>query len=111
MGFQHPEQQAHKLAGMRAAAESPKTPEHLRPHIEKRLAESDWTVVSERDGEDWKVMHEKDALPEKGERIRLRNGIEGKVMFVWPRMNIVRLRTDQGKKISIGFRQLKGATR
>lgn len=35
MGFQHPHQQAHKLAGMAAAAASRNTPSHLKPHLEK----------------------------------------------------------------------------
>src|SRR5271165_5377891 len=38
MGFQHPQQREHMMQGVRAAAKSPKTPLHLRPHLQNRLA-------------------------------------------------------------------------
>lgn len=35
--FGDPKQNQHMMAGVKKAAASPKTPEHLRPHLEKRL--------------------------------------------------------------------------
>ena len=38
MGFQHPQHHEHMMKGVRAAAKSPKTPSHLKPHLKNRLA-------------------------------------------------------------------------
>jgi hypothetical protein len=45
MGFQHAKQEDHKLAGMKAAAQSAKTPDHLRSHLSHLAA--GWKIVSE----------------------------------------------------------------
>jgi len=37
MAFGDPFQNAHMQAGIQAAAKSPKTPAHLKPHLQKRL--------------------------------------------------------------------------
>ena len=40
MSFSHPSQHQHKLDGMAKAAKSPKTPAHLRAHLQKRVQEA-----------------------------------------------------------------------
>jgi len=35
--FGHPSQHAHMVSGVQKALASPKTPKHLRPHLEKRM--------------------------------------------------------------------------
>lgn len=37
MGFQHPEQFGHMMKGVKAAVKSPRTPAHLKPHLQKRM--------------------------------------------------------------------------
>jgi hypothetical protein len=44
MGFQHPEQEKHKLDGMARAARSPKTPDHLRGHLARRVGDTTMRV-------------------------------------------------------------------
>jgi len=48
--FGHPSQDRHKLQGMAKAAASPKTPAHLRPHIQKRLQEASMAVRNQTSG-------------------------------------------------------------
>jgi hypothetical protein len=38
MMFGHPSQHSHMMSGVQAALKSSKTPKHLRPHLEKRMA-------------------------------------------------------------------------
>jgi len=37
MGFQHPQQFGHMMKGVKAAVKSPRTPAHLKPHLQNRL--------------------------------------------------------------------------
>jgi hypothetical protein len=46
MSFSHPSQHQHKLAGMAKAAASPKTPEHLRAHLQKRVQEGNQMKIN-----------------------------------------------------------------
>jgi len=38
MGFQHPRQRQHMMKGVAAAMKSPRTPKHLKPHLQSRLS-------------------------------------------------------------------------
>lgn len=94
MGFQHPQQRAHKLAGMLAAARSPKTPAHLKPHLEKHAAkEPEWKILSEED-DDWTPVKEENNAPEKGARVKLKNGKSGEVIYSHPKLPILRVKLD-----------------
>lgn len=50
MGFQHPHQEQHKLAGKLAAAQSKRTPAQLRPHLMKaaKTSKTQSTVMPAR---------------------------------------------------------------
>lgn len=39
MGFQHQQQQDHKMRGIQKAIHSPRTPAHLKPHLRAKLKE------------------------------------------------------------------------
>ena len=39
MGFQHPNQQAHKVQGIQRAIQSASTPAHLKPHLRNQIKE------------------------------------------------------------------------
>lgn len=74
-GFQRPEMQEHKLAGMKAAAASPNTPDHLKPHLQKLTS------------------------PQKGDKVTLANGQTATVEYSSPddKLPILRVRTPDGK--------------
>lgn len=92
MGFQHPNQFAHKLSGWKAASRSSKTPAHLKPHLEKHVSKSDWEILSEDD--DWPVSKEENNGPEKGQTVKLRNGKSGTVVYAHPKMRLLRVKLD-----------------
>lgn len=77
-GFQRPELEEHKRAGMAAAAEAPNTPNHLRPHLRKLAGTS---------------------VPEKGTIVLLPDGKRATVEYASPhdRLPIVRVRTPDAK--------------
>lgn len=74
-GFQRPEMEQHKRAGMRVAAQSPDTPEHLKEHLQRMAA------------------------PQKGDKVKLPSGQVATVEFSSPqdKLPILRVRTADGK--------------
>jgi hypothetical protein len=79
-GFQRPEMEQHKTAGMAAAAEALNTPEHLRPHL-RALAGT--------------------GVPQKGAIILLPGGQRATVEYSSPhdKTPVVKVRMDDGKAI------------
>lgn len=105
MGFQHPSQRDHKLAGMAAAAKSAKTPEHLRAHLQRLTTDVEVPLGGKmKDLSDWKVINEEDSGLQKGERVKLPNGKAGKIVYSAPGMNVVRVLTDDGQRATFGSR-------
>lgn len=79
-GFQRPEMEEHKTAGMAAAAEAPNTPDHLRPHLRKMAGTS---------------------VPEKGAIVMLPGGQRATVEYSSPhdKTPVVKVRMEDGKAI------------
>jgi 2'-5' RNA ligase len=79
-GFQKPEMEAHKVAGMKAAAEAPNTPDHLRPHLRAAAGAT---------------------LPAKGAIVLLPGGQRAAVEYSSPheKVPVLKVRLDDGKAI------------
>lgn len=94
------------MAGMTAAFRSPDTPEHLREHIAAKLeaegVDYDWKILSEEDVP-FLVISEEARPPEKGDRLKLPGSGFGTVAYVHPKQNIMRIKADDGKKLTVAI--------
>lgn len=103
MGFHETSQAEHKTKGWKAALASRKTPDHLRPHLERKVAEHEaakWEVISEEELEPtpaFSIVHEQDRPPQRGDEVDLGDGKRGTVVF--SRFGVVRVKTEDGQNI------------
>ena len=63
MGFQHPQQHAHMMKGVKAAMKSPKTPAHLKPHLANRAVNGN-APLSTTGPQDDELMEQASRTPE-----------------------------------------------
>lgn len=90
------------MAGIAAAAASPKTPAHLKPHLEA-MTHEDWKVLSE-DDPDYKVVGEepKGQKFKKGDAVSLPGGGSGTIQWIGARhdgKDYARVKAENGSKI------------
>ena len=63
MGFQHPQQHAHMMKGIKAAMKSPRTPAHLKPHLASRAVTGN-SPLSTTGPDDDELMEQAGRTPE-----------------------------------------------
>lgn len=103
MGFHDETQHQHKVAGWKSALASPKTPAHLREHLQKKVSEHEaakWEVVGEEEivpAPQFAVIHEAPRAPQRGDEVTLEDGTKGTVVF--SRFGVIRVKTADGKNI------------